>query len=194
MTSSVELITIQELLRDPQYRVYFTKVPQLPDHIANNPTAMPWKLYVLKKDEDKWRTKKFHTYGEAFAGLKKMLPRIENGAINCPGLSFIPPIKNYRLKGKMENKKPAMRTKVWQPRIDADLARHNWCPHCRRPSVFNIATKPFISPSGHKIPLGEPMMRCMICGASERVVDLRNPLSHQRWDLNRPTIYTLLTK
>lgn len=193
--TNVELITIHELLRDPMYREYFTKAPKLPDHYVSNPEAMPWKLYVLKRGEDKWRTKRFHTYREGFAGLKKMLPIIENGSLNCPALSFMPPIKNFRVKGKYldaAKKKPMMKTKVWQPKLEADQPKHNWCPHCRRPSIFIFANKPFISPSGTKIPMGEPMMRCMICGASERVVDLRDPLSHQKWDSDRPSVFELI--
>lgn len=184
--TNVELITIKELLRDPQYRDYFIKAPKLPDHMTNNPAILPWKLYVLKRGENNWRSKRFHTYREAFAGLKKMLPVIDNGAINCPALSFLPPFKNYTIKSTGKQV-----TKLWQPKIDSDMADHKWCPHCRRPTIFHMAMKPFVSPSGTKIPLGEPMMRCMICGASERVVDLRNPMSNQKWDLNRPKFYTI---
>ena len=189
--TNVDLITIQELLRDPQYREYFTKAPKLPEPYLRE-DAMPWKLFVLKRGEEKWRTKRFHTYRDAFAGLKKMLPIIDNGAINCPPLSFMPPVKTYRVKGKMVGKKPMMKTKVWQPKLDTDQPPHSWCPYCRRPSLFIYANKPFVSPSGARIPLGEPMMRCMICGSSERVVDMRDPLRHQQWDSNRPVIYDLI--
>lgn len=187
MTSLVDLITMDELLRDPQYREYFLKPPVLPDHYSA-PGIKPWKLIVLKKGETKWRSKKFATYQEAFAGFKKMRPSIENAAINCPALGFMPPFKTYRIKGKFDRyKRPLLRTKVWTPRIEADMASHNWCPHCRRPSIFDLATKAIVTPQGQA--LTEAMMRCMICGASERIVDLRHPETHQRWDANRPKVH-----
>ena len=77
--STIEMITIRELLRDPQYREFFTKVPKLPDHYTEE--NQPWKLYIHKPGEAVWRSKKFGTYSEAFAGFKKMLPNIDNLAL-----------------------------------------------------------------------------------------------------------------
>lgn len=189
---ALEMITIRELLRDPQYREYFTKVPQLPSHYK--PENLPWRLLVQKKGETKWRGKRYGTYQDAFKGFKKMLPVIDNAAINCPSLSFIPPIRNVRLKGKYKivqggHKKQIIKTLVWKPQITADMEHHDWCPHCRRPSIFRYASNKAKMYNGFVVPPDEPALRCMICGASERIIDLRNPLSHQKWDSNRPKIY-----
>lgn len=194
MTSALELITIHELLRDPQYREYFLKPPTLPEHYT--PENKPWKLIVMKKDESVWRTKRFGTYSEAFAGLKTMLPSITNGAINCPPLGFAPPMKNYRVKGKFvgtgNKRKPLIVTKVWKPRIEADMEPHNWCPHCRRPTIFRVANISRPARNGYAQVQGEPVMRCIICGASERIVNLRHPeLGSQTWDVNRIRVHTL---
>lgn len=186
----LEMITLRELLRDPQYKEYFTKVPVLPAHY--DASRKPWKLYILKEGENAWRSKRFGTYGEAFAGLKKVLPTSENAAINCPGLSFMPPIKNFRLKGQFQDKaqkKPVLRTKVWKPQIASDLAPHNWCPHCRRPVVFKMAGLPAKRIGDFVLPPDDAALRCSICGASERIVDLRHPETAQRWDPNRPKVY-----
>lgn len=191
---TLELLTIRELLRDKQYKEYFLKVPKLPDFYT--PDRLPWRLYVLKEGETKWRMKRFGTYTEAFTGFKTMLPKITNAAINCPSLSFMPPIRNVRLKGKYRvvqggHKKQIIKTLVWKPAIDSDMEKHDWCPHCRRPTVFRWAATKARVYEGYTLPADEPAMRCMICGASERIVDLRNPLNAQKWDPNRPKIYEL---
>lgn len=183
--TNAELITLKELLRDPAYRAYFTKVPQLPEHYT--PENMPWKLMILKPTENIWRTKRMGTYEEAFAGLKKLLPFISNAAINCPPLGFMPPTRTVRLKGKYDRKgKQLTRTTMWLPQIAGDMEHHDWCPHCRRPSIFHLATlsRPR-KENTYVTPRGEPVIRCIICGSSERVVNLRNPENHQAWDLTR---------
>lgn len=184
----LELITIQELLRDPEYREYFKKVPKLPPHIMR--AGKPWKLMVLKKGESVWRSKRFNTYADAFAGLKKMLPSLENAAINCPSVGFMPPVKNFKLKKRDRWGNVLLVTKAWQPPITDDMEPHYWCPHCRRPSVFRIAVpKSTRMGETYFTPTPEPALRCMICGASDRIVNLRDPLDAQKWDPNRPIIY-----
>lgn len=184
---STAMITLKELLRDPQYRTYFSKVPKLPAHYK--PENKPWKLMILKPGEKAWRTKRFGTYSEAFAALKKMLPVIEDATINCPALGFMPPIKTVRLKGKTDKKgKPVLRTIVWKPQLTDDMETHYWCPYCRRPSIFKIATIAPRMRNGYVLPSPEPKMRCSICGASDTLIDLRNPTNTQQWDINRPKI------
>lgn len=189
MSSLLELITIKELLRDKQYREYFLKPPTLPEHYT--PDKLPWKLLILKKGETKWRSKRFGTYKEAFDALKTLLPTIENAAINCPALGFMPPMQTFRVRGKIDpkTKKPKLVTKVWKPRLTSDMGDHHWCPYCRRPSIFRYATLARASSGGRIIPPGEPVLRCIICGASERVVDIRHPENAQGWDTKRPKVY-----
>lgn len=193
MASTLELITLKELLRDPQYREYFKQVPELPEHYR--PETLPWKLLVLKEGESAWRSKRYGTYRDAFDGLKKMLPVVTNAAINCPPLGFMPPIKNFKVKGKFvgngTHRKPLIVTKVWTPRIEADMEQHHWCPHCRRPSIFRFAILKRPAHNGYAAVSGEPVERCIICGASERIVDLRHPTNHQKWDTNRPKVHTI---
>ena len=193
MASALELITMKELLRDPQYREYFRHVPELPPHYG--PQTMPWKLMVLKEGESAWRSKRYPTYQQAFEGLKVMLSTSQNAAINCPALGFMPPLKNYKVKGKFvgngTHRKPLIITKVWTPRIEAEMEQHHWCPHCRRPSIFRFATLKRPPRDGFAYTAGEPVERCIICGASERIVDLRHPWNAQKWDDNRPKVHAI---
>jgi hypothetical protein len=189
---SLELITIHELLRDPAYRKYFLSIPVLPTHYKGE--NKPWRLFILKKGETTWRTRRLSTYNEAFHGLKRLLPIIDNAAINCPALGFMPPVRTVRIKGRIDpkTKKPMLRTVVWKPQIESDMEDHSWCPHCRRPTIFRVSRLNVNRPgSKYKLPLGEALERCIICGVSEHIVDLRNPTNAQQWDTNRPKVYTL---
>jgi len=184
-----DLITIKELLRDPQFKKYFTTVPVLPDHYTEE--NRPWKLMILKPGENAWRSKRFGTYQEAFAGFKKLYPTILNAAINCPPLDFMPPVRTVRVKNKIDpkTKRPILKTLVWRPQITADMGEHNWCAHCRRPSIFKVAVFKSARTGDFVQPDPEPLMRCIICGASERIVNLRYPEKHQQWDATRPKVY-----
>jgi len=184
----MSMITIRELLKDEQYKAFFTKVPVLPAHYT--PENLPWKLMVRMKGQSKWKAKRYGTYREAFAALKRLMPKIDDAAINCPALGFMPPVKTYRLKGKTTGKgKPVLTTRMWKAPIEADMEPHYWCPHCRRPTVFRSAVLPAKILGTYTLPASELAMRCSICGASERVVDLRNPLTAQKWDPNRPKVH-----
>lgn len=181
---SYDLVSIHDLLRDPQYRKFFTTTPALPAHYTAE--LRPWKLMVQKKGESIWRSKRYGTYKDAFEGMKKMFPLIDNGAINCPPLGFMPPVKYVRIRGKLDSRgRPDTRTLVWRPQIPADLPDHSWCPHCRRPSIFKFAV---MNNSRVHATTAEPALRCIICGVSDRLVNLRHPEKTQLWDKNRPKV------
>lgn len=184
-------ITIRELLRDPQFKAYFIKVPKLPDHYT--PEAEPWRLLVVKQGEHKWRSKRFGTYQDAFAGFKKMLPVISDAAINCPGLNFMPPTRTVKLKGRFEVvkgiQKPVLRTLVWAPRLEADMPRHHWCGYCRRPTVFVNKGMPSRMLNGFTLPATRVAYRCNVCGSSDEIMDIRSPELNQQWDVSRPRLY-----
>lgn len=187
MSVDAGMITIQELLRDPQYRAYFRKVPRLPEHYSEE--SLPWKLIILKPNESVWRSKRFGTYADAFAGLKKVLPNIVNGAINCPPLGFMPPTRTVRLKNQYDKKnRQVVKTLLWKPQISSDMEQHNWCSHCRRPTLFRSAILSRPQKNGFHTIKGEPALRCIMCGASERILDLRHPEKAQRWDPSRPVV------
>lgn len=188
---SHDMITLRELLQDSAYKQYFLKVPKLPGHYT--PESLPWKLMILKVGEKQWRVKKFGTYPEAFEAVKKLLknPDIFDMVINCPGLDWQPPIRVFKakVKGKLDkNNNPVIvtRAQVWKPKIDSDMQPHNWCPYCRRPTVFKYfethpsMTKQRVGRRGSGV--DPTLLRCTICGASERLVDLRHPTNQQNWD------------
>lgn len=187
---TIELITIRELLRDPEYRKYFTTVPKLPDHYT--PDTKPWKLMVQFKGEHIWKAKRFGTYVDAFKGFKKLLPKIDNAAIVNPALSYQPPVRKVRIKGKFETIRgrqvQQVRVIVWKPKLEPEMGEHHWCPYCRRPSIFRELALPAKRNHGFIMPVSSVQLRCIICGTSERLIDIRNPLNAQQWDESRMKI------
>lgn len=185
------MITLEELLQDEDYKKYFLTVPKLPPHYRGR---LMWKLMILKEGETQWRVKKFPSYTEAFKALKKLRPNIKDGLINSPGLDWQPPAKRFRVKGQYtrvgRRKVPMVRVVAWKPQIPADLPNHHWCPYCRRPTVFDyFDVHPAMTVQRVGRGLGanvDPsLLRCGICAASEQLINLRNPMAHQGWDMNR---------
>jgi len=185
------MITLRELLEDEWYKKYFLAIPKLPPHIRK--ASLPWKLMVLREGETQWRTRRFGTYREAFMALKKVLPHVKDAVINCPGYDWQPPMRQVRVKNKFDivrgKKVPMIRTIVWKPQLDGDMPIHYWCPYCRRPTVFSyFEWHPAMTKqrTGGVGPMVDPtLLRCGICGASESLVNLRHPATHQGWDTNR---------
>ena len=187
-------LTIKELLKDEQYKKYILTVPKLPPHYKG---TKPWKLYVKLKGKDKWQAKRFETYKEMFIAFKKLLPKIEDAAFNCPALSFRPPIKNVRLKGQYTlvrgKKQPVFRSIIWRPKLDADHDKHTWCSYCRRPTIFKVLASRLATVNGGSI-VTDPKLRCSICGASEELVNMKHPEKEQAWDTNKPALYDIYRK
>ena len=183
------MLSIHDLLEDPKYKEFFCKVPPMPDFIKENPDTNPWRLYVKLKKDGSWRSRDFHTYKEAFVKLKSMLPKVSDAAITCKSKGFTPPYRVVRIKNKYQtnrqggyvldaegNKKPITKMVFWKPRIPADeFEDHIWCPYCRRPTVFRYFISHHALPIRKLggIPIDPTVLRCAICGASERLVNLR---------------------
>jgi len=186
------MITLEELLQDEDYKKFFLTVPKLPPHYRG---SQPWKLMILKEGETQWRTKKFNTYSEAFKALKKLRPTIADGLINSPGLDWQPPIKRYRVKGRTvkvgRKEVPMIRLVTWKPMIAGDMPQHHWCPYCRRPTVFSyFSVHPAMTKQRSNLGanVDPTLLRCGICAASEQLVNLRNAANHQNWDTNRAKV------
>lgn len=186
------MITIHDLLKDPKYKEFFCQIPELPEHMTWNPESKPWRLYVKLKGEGHWRAKDYHTYKEAFLKLKRILPRVNDAAITSKAKPFDPPHRVVRVKGKFQmnkqnqfvldkqgNKKPITKLVFWKPQMSPDeFEEHHWCPYCRRPTVFKyFLTHHALTPRKlGGMGIDPSLKRCLICGSSERIVNLRGHL------------------
>lgn len=185
------MLTIHDLLRDSVYKKFLCTVPVLPDIYGAD--RKPWRLMVQVKGERQWRSKRYGTYEEAFLALKKWLPRAADATINCPAIDWQPPTKLVKVKGKFLTKGKGAKAKkvqvtkliVWRPQMPMDeFEEHYWCPFCRRPSVFRRMDSHNLLPARKTggVGIDPTLQRCIICGASENIVNIRNPSAHQRWD------------
>lgn len=188
--TDVGLITIHELLEDERYRKYFETVPVLPGHYHNG-GHRPWRLMVSVKGENKWRSKHLETYEEALEQITRIMPKITNGAINSPGLNFMPPIRHARVKNRLDpkTKKPIIVSRVWTPQLEADMPQHHWCGYCRRPTIFGHKALRARMLNGYRLDASSVAFRCMLCGSNAELMDIRKPEMNQRWDTNRPRFF-----
>lgn len=172
------MLTIIDLLEDPIYKAYFCKVPKLPKTSSTTP---PWRLYIQRKGETRWRRRDFDTYSAAFKVLKKLLKedKVKDAAIHCRRMSFAPPVRMMKIRGKYVRgsdgvSRQATKRVDWEPKIPADIFdEHEWCPWCRRPSVFKYYSRHHaLGQLGMTIDPSVP--RCVICGASVRIATYRS--------------------
>jgi hypothetical protein len=179
----MSMLTIHDLLKDPVYREFITKRPELPGPYTAE--RKPFRLFVLLKKDHKWHTQRYGTYNEAFAALKRFLPHALDATINLPAIQTKGLHKVVRLKGqyfeRVDKKGKVTRIQKtkeipWKPVMPIDeFEEHHWCPYCRRPTVFRRMLRHHALPTKKiaGVPIDPALMRCTICGASENIVDLR---------------------
>ena len=159
-------ITLRELLRDPVYRQWFRKTPTLNNFV---PSGKPWRVYVQRDLEGSWAKADFETYAKAANYIIRNIKRFHDAALTCPSHAFHPPvlvskeprkvIVTVQLKGGKTKKvrRFAYRRYYWRPAME--LYGHQWCPYCRRPTVFAY----FSRHHTHRAILPYEL-RCTICG------------------------------
>jgi hypothetical protein len=163
------------LVKDPHYARYLKTKPVLPDIAARkgwNPSP-PWVVYVQRQSDGPWGKKEFWKYKKALAFLERALELgVHDAALNCKRMGFTPPIRFARVRGKYVvgsdgERRQATKRIWWQPRLMEGDAEHQWCMYCRRPTVFKYFSR-------HKRlgSVDSSVMRCSICGASERIATM----------------------
>lgn len=107
--------TMYELLDDPVYRAYVKTIPRLSPNLVH---GFPWQVWALT-NAGTWKGGKFATYATAWGVVVKVIRNrsVEDVALISRRQFFGPP-PNF----------------TWGP-SDA------WCPRCRRPSRFRLATQ-----------------------------------------------------
>lgn len=137
-------LRMRELLRDKTFRRYFAKQPRLfrPQRIDQQlgKDHWPWFIYVQKTEGSRWQRAKVPTYAKAFEHARTMLKDgVWDLAIHSRRASYAPP-------------------------DDYEFAQsHDWCPYCRRPTVFwYFRTHHALRKFKHYDLSEQP--RCTICG------------------------------
>lgn len=167
------MITLDELLQDPDYRRYFARTPRLKN---TNRVYPPWTLYLQHSETGKWHSKGYDKYSDAYHAYKSLHEkgRVKNAAIASMGQGFRAPTKVVKVRGKYHIDAKGVKRQVtklitWKPRLPIEEADHQWCPYCRRPTIFRLfnqhhALNHLVSQG---ITINPNIPRCSICGASE---------------------------
>lgn len=153
MTQQIQL---RELLKDPQYRAWFSKVPKL----TTVHHSSPWRLFLQKEEGGKWARADVPTYVKAYSAVKLRLSDYFDITIHSKPQAFKPPVVEFAGK------------RIYLPLPDD----HTWCVYCRRPTVFAYFTK---HPNMPKIILAEYELRCGICGG--RAAGMKRYKSKVSW-------------
>ena len=140
-----EQLTLRELLRDPVYRKWFMRKPalypaqKLP---VTTKEQSPWLVWVQVDEAGRWRRGFAEDYVTAFCHVKRMLEQGANDVtIFSRRRSYAP---------------PAGLTSAWP-------STHDWCPYCRRPTVFWYFRKHHALRQFRDLDLSDDR-RCTICG------------------------------
>lgn len=165
------MITMKELLQDKQFKEWMRQIPVLPA-TAKNQATTPWRVYIQLSPGGEWRYKDFPKYTLAWNWMIKRLDKYHDFAIRCRRVGFDPPMQMVKVKGKYFTgkdgvKRPLIKWRVWKPKLMGDEVEHQWCPYCRRPTIFQHFTKHKAFPKGH--PIDSEVRRCVICGSSENI-------------------------
>jgi hypothetical protein len=178
------------LLKDPNFGRFFRTVPKTQSPLWRPGMTPPWRVYVLlpakkgqKGEPDKrerWARKDFRTYKEAYHWI------VEGGrykewldfALHSRRMMFPPPTRVVKIS---KGGRPVMvkgadgvsrqMTRLVPMRMPPS---HEWCPYCRRPTVFGWFSRHHAfpdKPGAVKPDTGQ--RRCTICGISERGVKWR---------------------
>lgn len=156
---AAQQVRMADLLKDPVYRKWFGKVPYLPPACRG---GKPWYVYIQREEDGKWARGSFETYAAAYKYVADKGRKSHNFAIVSKTKTYLPPVYRPTVIVKGREEKGAFK-RYWTNYP----ANHNWCPYCRRPTIFrefvrHHAITPIHSALG--LSILDPMVRCSICG------------------------------
>lgn len=177
-----------DLLQSPSFKEYFRTKIKLPPHLRRA-GALPWRVYVQREPDGRWAKKDFATYAEGANFLLRLLKDgAWDGALHCKAASFKPPGRwvNLTKAGKpvylrdkagaliLRDGKKVRKQKFVPMTIPPG---HEWCPNCRRPTVFKWFKKhhAFVQKEAAEfVTVYDPAhLRCTICGIRESGIKWR---------------------
>lgn len=141
----------QQLLDDKIFRKWMARKPK----IKTVGFTEPWCVYVQKEVDGGWARKLFQEYKEAYQFIAAHINDFSDLTLNSRRQLYQPPVVIGH-KGKPVYRLPQLRMMPDAP--------HQWCPYCRRLSIF----KPFAR--HHALPgmILRYIPRCMICGIPQQ--------------------------
>jgi len=131
--------TLKELLADPVFRLYYTRVPRLPETLS---WGEPWQVWAVTHD-GRWGQRKFETYAEAWAKVVefyKQPDKFRDVCIVSRRMMFAPPKRAH-----------------WR-------SPYAWCSRCRRPSEFRQRSPEHHALRSQPVLTDDLPRRCYYCG------------------------------
>jgi hypothetical protein len=166
------MITLSELLQDKKFKEYFLDAPR------SMPGAgpLPWRVWAQREVDGSWGKKDFPTYVEAFKFLKPKIGQWHNAALASRAVAYGPPVVYAKLRRRgapvIDEKTGKQKSikKLWLPKLPTEEVFHDWCPYCRRPTVFGYFARHHSFASHMQNDIMKRERRCSICGAGESFV------------------------
>lgn len=151
-----EQLTMRELLEDPIYKKWLRVTPSYDCFISN---GKPWRVWAQRERGKPWSRRDFAKYAEAFNFMAKLLRAgFHDVALNHKIHAFQPPVVRDKRTGKKRHHIPGK---------PGQSAKHMWCPHCRRPTIFATFTKHH---AFDRLLYNNYTPRCAICGIAETAI------------------------
>lgn len=127
---AVSQLTLRELLKDPLYRKWFGKVPELKKMLRTRP---PWRVYIQEEFKGKWSDTRFEKYSQAYNYVRANLKDVHDMTINCPSQGFKQPVVK---QGGVKKLYVPPAVQLADEDTVNDTHNHIWCPFCRRWTLF----------------------------------------------------------
>jgi hypothetical protein len=151
--SKVRQITFAALLDDPVYEKWFEQPPLLDRELTR------WRVYAKLKRKDPWRKADFAKWTEAHAFVAAGWREWYDCALVCRNHPHRPPV--VRVGGKRHYHAPLL-----------TIPNHQWCPYCRRPTVFAWFTQHHAFTTISPLPWRK---RCGVCGIAQEAIKRYQP-------------------
>lgn len=151
--------SLHTLLEDPVFRTYMKTPPRLPPSLSH---GNPWAVWA-RTTAGRWRGGQFETYASAWAVTVKAMrnPTVQDVSLVSRRRLFDPPveIQEYKVRMKLTGL-IQVRYRERYPLAHLIDWPYEWCPRCRRPSMFELFTK------HHAVPtmIDSCKPRCVFCG------------------------------
>lgn len=132
--------TLRELLNDPVFRLYYQRVPRLPENLQ---WGEPWQVWAVTHD-GRWGSRLYVEYRDAWAKV-----------MDC-----------YKNPAKFRDVCIVSRRMMFDPPRHAfwPASRFNWCSRCRRPSEFRQRSPEHHALRSQPVLTDDEPRRCYYCG------------------------------
>jgi len=164
---STEQVTLRELVKDSVYRQWLRTEP-----VGGFPDFVKFRIYVQRERGGRWAKKDFDDFKSAYNFLARHLKEWHDAAFVARNHACRPPV--VRVPGKVKKKigkqikvVPGFVRQYYAPILSID--GHQWCPYCRRPTVFDFFSEhhAFFHTNLRPLPFKR---RCSVCGIAETAI------------------------